>query len=121
MKALLLASVLSASSLLSGCVISVGDDGIDGHYSSDWRDREANNRKHISNLRVGASYESVARKMGVADFDELTSNDQGQVRILYYRTQRSHDDGITTKDECTPLVFVNGELQGWGESGLDAI
>jgi len=25
-------------------------------------------------------------------------------------------DGITTKDECTPLVFRNGNLVGWGDS-----
>ena len=27
-------------------------------------------------------------------------------------------DGITTKNECTPLVFVNNELKGWGELSL---
>jgi len=27
--------------------------------------------------------------------------------------------GRTTKDETTPLVFVDGELVGWGESAIE--
>jgi hypothetical protein len=40
------------------------------------------------------------------------------VQVLYYRTRRVDDDGITTKNECTPLVFINNELVGWGELSL---
>ncbi|MBD3585407.1 DUF3192 domain-containing protein [Salinimonas sp. HHU 13199] len=112
MKHLALLFALSAPVLLSGCVISV--DGDDHGYSSDWEDREYNNRKHISNLNLGTSYERVVGKMGVADFSELDQREDGTYRILYYRTQRTMDDGITTKGECTPLVFKNGELIGWG-------
>lgn len=121
MKKLLFISAISTSLLLSGCVISVHDDDVSGSYSADWRDREENNRKHISTLNVGNSLENVTRKMGVADFDELKSGSQGTVRILYYRTQRLKDDGVTTKDECTPIVFVNNELIGWGSAALDQI
>lgn len=121
MKLLLVASALSLSALLSGCVISVNDDGVKTGYSSDWSDREENNRRHIANLELGASLESVSRKMGIADFDELKSTDNGPVRILFYRTQRLKGDGVTTKDECTPIVFVNNELVGWGFTALDDI
>jgi len=50
------------------------------------------------------------------DFNELFEKQDGTYRVLYYRTQKTMGDGITTKDECTPLVFRNGELVGWGDS-----
>ena len=70
MKTLILSVAVASSLLLSGCVVSVGG-GSDSHYGSDWEDREFNNRKHIANLETGVGYESVLRKMGVADFNEL--------------------------------------------------
>ncbi|AGP80891.1 lipoprotein [Alteromonas mediterranea MED64] len=115
MKIVLLSVALASSVLLSGCVVSVGG-GSDSHYGADWEDREFNNRKHIANLETGTSYENVLRKMGVADFNELFEKQDGTYRVLYYRTQKTMGDGITTKDECTPLVFRNGELVGWGDS-----
>ncbi|MEW9797656.1 DUF3192 domain-containing protein [Alteromonas sp. CYL-A6] len=115
MKKLVLVLALAAPFALSGCVVSVGGDG-DSHYSSDWKDREYNNRKHIADLEVEMSYESVVRRMGVADFNELHQRADGVYRVLFYRTQRTMDDGVTTKDECTPLVFKDGALIGWGES-----
>ncbi len=115
MKTVLLSLALASSVLLSGCVVSVGG-GSDSHYGADWEDREFNNRKHIANLETGTSYETVLRKMGVADFNELFEKQDGTYRVLYYRTQKTMGDGITTKDECTPLVFRNGNLVGWGDS-----
>ena len=115
MKTVLLSVALASSVLLSGCVVSVGG-GSDSHYGAGWEDREFNNRKHIANLETGTTYESVLRKMGVADFNELFEKQDGTYRVLYYRTQKTMGDGITTKDECTPLVFRNGNLVGWGDS-----
>lgn len=119
-KILLLATLLSSSALLSGCVISVGDSESGSYHQSDWQKREENNRRHIANLETGMQYQDVTRKMGIADFSELVQTESGsQNRILYYRTQRLSDDGVTTKDECTPLVFVDGQLVGWGYSALN--
>ena len=117
-KYLLLLAVLGGSSMLSGCVISVGEGEPGGYYSSDWHKREQNNRKHIAKLETGMRYQDVTRKMGVADFNEMVQSEGVQKRVLYYRTQRTAEDGITTKDECTPLVFENGVLVGWGETAL---
>ena len=61
---------------------------------------------------------SVVDELGAADFNEMISSNGDTVQVLYYRTQRVDDDGITTKNECTPLVFVNNELKGWGELSL---
>ena len=115
MKTVLLSVALASSVLLSGCGVSVGG-GSDSHYGADWEDRECNNRKHIANLETGTSYETVLRKMGGADFNELFEKQDGTYRVLYYRTQKTMGDGITTKDECTPLVFRNSSLVGWGDS-----
>ena len=114
MKHAAIALAMLAPLTLSGCVISVGGD--DSHYSSDWEDREYNNRKHVSQLENNMTHESVVRKMGVADFNELVEKSGHAYRILFYRTQRKMDDGMTTKDECTPLVFKDGMLVGWGDS-----
>ena len=118
MKALLLSSLLASTVLLSGCVISIDDDNEDGFHlsnSSYWQKREANNRQYIAELSVGASKTAIIEKFGAADFNELTSSNGDAVQVLYYRTHRVAEDGVTTKNECTPLVFVNDELVGWGE------
>ncbi|NVK54025.1 MAG: DUF3192 domain-containing protein [Alteromonadaceae bacterium] len=117
MKKLMLCTALVAPLLLSGCVISVGGDERE-QYQSDWEQREYNNRKHIARLELNTHYEDVTRKMGVADFNEMVGGGDSVYRILYYRTQRTEDDGVTTKDECTPLVFKNDRLIGWGDEAL---
>jgi hypothetical protein len=37
------------------------------------------------------------------------------VSILYYRTEDRSTTATTVKDECTPFVFINGKLTGWGD------
>lgn len=121
MKKELLIVALSAA-LLSGCVISIDDDYEygDGEHTS-WSDIEQDNRQKISNLSVGTSIGEVKRKMGVPDFDELLVKNEKEHRVLYYRTQRIKGDGYTTKDECTPILFVNNELIGFGEAAIHAL
>jgi hypothetical protein len=50
-----------------------------------------------------------------ADSEAFTDGDD-EVRVLFYRTQRRHSDGDTTRDETTPLVFRNDLLVGWGDA-----
>jgi hypothetical protein len=116
MKSIALLFAVASPLLLSGCIVSVGGDRDDGQFNSQWEEREYNNRTHIGQLELGTSYENVVRKMGVADFNELNKKDKGVYRILFYRTQRTMEDGLTSKDECTPLVFLDNKLIGWGES-----
>jgi hypothetical protein len=63
---------------------------------------------------LGASFIDIQDKLGVSDFSETYSDNSDAVRVLYYRTQRKHKDGLTTKDECTYLQFVNGQLVATG-------
>ncbi|MCP4986535.1 MAG: DUF3192 domain-containing protein [Colwellia sp.] len=119
MKKSLLALLIAAplAMTLSGCVIKINDDGIDHGFVSDSEDRTYQNRKRISKVQLGSSFIDMQEKLGVADFSETFSDGEDTVRVLYYRTQRKHKDGLTTKDECTFLQFVNGKLVETGNGG----
>lgn len=117
--AFLSAGVLSLS-LLTGCIVVVdGDKRVENQSTTE--QREESNRTAIANLDLGSSPAVVLNKMGTPDFDERMNNGDVEYRVLYYRTQRVKGDGMTTKDECTPLVFANGALIGWGEGKLESI
>jgi hypothetical protein len=123
MKKGLLAIAISGV-LLSGCVISIDDDythDYDGDKHSSWSKLEKENREKISELSPGTNISAVRRSMGTPEFDELLVKDSQEYRILFYRTQRTEGDGITTKDECTPILFVDGNLVGFGSTALESI
>ncbi|WP_339772565.1 DUF3192 domain-containing protein [uncultured Paraglaciecola sp.] len=120
MKPRLLVGALGLSLLLSGCVISVDGDGYDGHHS-DWQKQEKDNRKEVAQLQPNLTAGQIMERMGIADFSELVKKGDDQFHVLYYRTQRKDDDGVTTKDECTPLVLKNDKLIGWGDSALSML
>lgn len=105
---------LPLASTLSGCVISVNDGEVDRSFLGDSSDRSYENRKKIAKVLLGSSFVDIQEKLGVADFSETYKNNEQTIRVLYYRTQRKHKDGLTTKDECTYLEFVNGELTQTG-------
>jgi hypothetical protein len=109
---LLLVTPLIAA--LSGCVVKLNNNDEGYSYSTDSEDRTYNNRKQIGKLPLGASFIDIQDKLGVSDFSETYSDNSDAVRVLYYRTQRKHKDGLTTKDECTYLQFVNGQLVATG-------
>jgi hypothetical protein len=118
MKKSILALIVAAPLALSltGCVIAVG--GEDGHMvSSDFEGREYSNRKKISKISINSSIADVTNKLGVSDFNETYEKDGSTMRVLFYRTNRIHKDGLTTRDECTYLYFVNGALVETGQGG----
>lgn len=106
---------LPFTALLGGCVIAVGDGDGDMSYGSSWERAERENREEIAKLDLNLSEASVRQRLGKPDFSEAYREGGAEVRVLFYRTQRQHGDGITTKEECTPLVFKNGLLVGWGD------
>jgi hypothetical protein len=101
-------------STLSGCVISVNDGEVDHSFMSDSGDRSFENRKKIAQVQLGSSFVDMQKKLGVADFSETYTYNEQTIRVLYYRSQRIHKDGLTTKDECTYLEFINGKLSQTG-------
>ena len=102
---------------LAGCSIQVsgkdGADGRDGRLVAAERD----NRLALESLRLGMGLREVQAVMPhEPDFSEAFTVDGASYRALVYRTQPVTRDGVTTRDETTPLVFRNGELTGWGET-----
>ncbi|WP_206484186.1 DUF3192 domain-containing protein [Thalassotalea sp. G2M2-11] len=116
-KSLLTLLVVAPMALsLTGCVVSVGGD--DDHFvSSDYDDREYLNRKKIARIPLQSSYTDVTSQLGVSDFTESYLKDGQRIQVLFYRTHRVHKDGLTTRDECTYLYFVDGALQDTGRGG----
>ena len=118
MKNALTLLTLVASLTLTGCVIAVDGDG-DGHnISSSFDDREYDNRKIITSLALKSTMADVQNRLGIADFSESFENEGKTINVLYYRTHRVHKDGLTTKDECTYLHFIDGALTDTG-NGAD--
>lgn len=115
--------LLPISLTLSGCVLVVdrSKDTSTSSAQSEWRETEQSNREQIAALDTGEPLAVVLQKMGTPDFDERVSKEESDYRILFYRTHRVKADGLTTRDECTPLVFENGILIGWGEHKLSVI
>lgn len=114
---LVLLVALPLATTLSGCVIAVNDGEVDHSLMGDSEDRSYQNRKKIAQVQLGASFVDMQESLGVADFSETYMNNDQTIRVLYYRSQRKHKDGLTTKDECTYLEFVNGELVQTGNGG----
>ncbi|CUA83001.1 MULTISPECIES: DUF3192 domain-containing protein [Pseudidiomarina] len=79
-----------------------------------WQERETFNLKQIGRLDLGADKGDVIRLLGSPDISEAKATDNGEVLILFYRTHHVKSDGITTRDECTPLLFKDDKLIAWG-------
>ena len=108
--------LVSLAAWLSGCVVAIGNDGLESR-DSDWAEIERDNRGAIDSLRLGMGIrEAQAVMPHEADFSEAFTVDGMAYRALFYRTHRVEGDGVTARNETTPLIFANGELVGWGES-----
>ncbi|MBN7796864.1 DUF3192 domain-containing protein [Parahaliea mediterranea] len=94
-----------------GCVFIDGE--LVDHDS--WKSEQRDNREAISRLQIGMSRADVLEQLGTPDDSEAFTRDGEEVRVLFFRTQRRHSDGDTTRDETTPLVFRDDTLVGWGE------
>lgn len=82
-----------------------------------WTDREAFNRKFISTLsnETQITQDQVRQKLGGPDITEVVEQNKDLYQLAYYRTQRDISDGITTKAECTALLYRNRQLIAVGE------
>jgi hypothetical protein len=81
MKKIFLAAAIILPLSLTGCVISVGDDG-DYRHHSDWEDREEKNRKSIARLEVDTKVTTIQSRMGIADFNELQRKGDDSFQVM---------------------------------------
>ena len=81
----------------------------------DWQDREEYNRVQITKLKLGSTRDEVLALLGSPDITEAKKHNDTAIQVMFYRTQHVRADGLTTQDECTPLLFKNEKLIAWGE------
>lgn len=81
-----------------------------------WQDREIFNRKYIGRLELGTLSDEVLRLLGPPDLSEAIPTSQGELIVYFYRTQHVRADGVTTRDETTPLLFRHDKLIAWGDT-----
>ncbi len=83
-----------------------------------WDDREEVNRAYISSLTLDdkVNTDMIITKLGGPDISEAKQTTEDNIQVLFYRTRHIKSDGITTIDECTPLLFKNNQLIAWGEN-----
>ncbi|RUO77308.1 DUF3192 domain-containing protein [Idiomarina seosinensis] len=84
-----------------------------------WQERETYNAKQIGQLEFGMSKDDVIRMLGSPDINEAKETSTGAHQVLFYRTHHVTSDGITTKDECTPLLFNDNQLIAWGSDAYE--
>lgn len=118
MKQLMIAITAVALLLTSGCVLSIGGDDHGTNSTHEIRKQELRAREYIASLSLGTPSSAVLTNLGVPDFTDIFASEDGEYRILRYRTHRTTSDGDTTRDETTPLVFLSGRLTGVGEEAV---
>ena len=91
-KILLTAGVLGILFLSTGCVSEA-----------------AANVKNAGQFRVGMTKAQVLKIMGEPVKEEFSTPDR-----WFYFVESVWADGLTTEEECMPLIFEKGKLIGWG-------
>ena len=103
---------LTAYAIFTALVVTFYDDSPD---KMKWDDREAYNRQFIAKIKLDKfTFERALAELGSPDITEARSVNQVYYQVMFYRTQHVKSDGITTQDECTFLLFVNGTLKEIG-------
>lgn len=113
--------------LLTGLLLYAGLTSItllfykDDPEQMNWQDREAFNTRYIYKLDLTKpiNRDEVIDYLGGPDITEAKKQQQQIYQVLYYRTHRTKSDGITTRDECTAILFKNQQLIAIGETAVE--
>ncbi|BDX07643.1 DUF3192 domain-containing protein [Planctobacterium marinum] len=85
-----------------------------------WEDRQDYNKVQIEKISEIAMekdfyHKDILTMLGGPDISEAKMSGEDKIQVMYYRTQHKRADGITSQDECTPLLFKNDKLVALGE------
>ncbi|WP_158967046.1 DUF3192 domain-containing protein [Paraglaciecola sp. L3A3] len=86
----------------------------DTPHDMGWKDRQEYNQIQISKIELGTTKKMILELLGSPDITEAKRANNTQWQIMFYRTRYIEDDGMTTQDECTPLLFENNKLVALG-------
>lgn len=82
-----------------------------------WEDREDYNRHFISKVQLNKfMFEDALKDLGSPDITEAKRIGDDNYQVMFYRTHHMKSDGITTQEECTPLLFKNNVLMATGKT-----
>ncbi|WP_100642221.1 DUF3192 domain-containing protein [Alteromonas facilis] len=107
--------VIGGFALYAVFVYSVVSFFPDSPDDMDWEDREQYNKVQIAKLNLGTSKKEILALLGSPDITEAKKTRDGMMQVMFYRTQHMKSDGITTQNECTPLLFEDDILIAWGD------
>ncbi len=96
--------------LLSFCFVMNSCSFLD-RYDSGFVERQQNTQ-NVKKLKLGMTKKQVLAIMGEPLIDEKYN----KPNIWFYYTDWDWADCARTEEECTPLVFENGVLIGWGRA-----
>jgi len=103
---------LAAYGIFVALVVTFYDDSPD---KMEWKDRESYNRQFIAKIKLDEfTFDQAITQLGSPDITEAKTVNNDNFQVMFYRTQHVKSDGITTQDECTFLLFVNGVLKEIG-------
>jgi hypothetical protein len=103
---------LAAYGIFVLLVMTFYDDSPD---QMQWEDREAYNKQFIAKVQLDQfTFEQAITQLGSPDITEAKKIEEDKFQVMFYRTQHVKSDGITTQDECTFLLFINGVLKEIG-------
>lgn len=92
----------------------------DNPENMSWGERQAYNKQVINKLELNDNrIDTILKKLGSPDITEATKLNNDNYQVMFYRTQHVKSDGLTSKDECTALLFKNSELIAIGETAID--
>ncbi|MBL4682604.1 MAG: DUF3192 domain-containing protein [Pseudomonadales bacterium] len=103
---------------LSACVVAIGNDGWD-EDGQGWKSRQEKNMRYINRLDLGTSIALIESDLGTPDFSDSFQRNGEVFQVIYYRTHHKESDGNTSRDETTPLVFIDKVLVGWGALAIE--
>jgi len=82
-----------------------------------WQKEMATNNRNIAKLEIGMKMDDALNIMGEPLLREAYAQDDGSVfEAIFYYTNRVLAAGNQTKDEMTPICFVDKVLIGWGQN-----
>jgi hypothetical protein len=87
----------------------------------DMADRQKYNLNYLAKLDATRKTKrtTVIKHLGAPDITEAKQVGEQVYQVMFYRTRQIRDDNITTKDECTALLFINGLLIAWGSEAYN--